>query len=82
MLNPTMSTLTANSVSRAPPRIISTTTGRPRASPASQSAAAIATFTAGPAIATTISCWGLSGMRWRRATPPMGSKTMSRVTIP
>jgi len=44
--------------------------------------AAMATFTAGPANATHNSCRGLVGRLSRRATPPMGNKTMSRVLIP
>ena len=43
---------------------------------------AITTFTAGPARATTSSCFGSSGMRSSRATPPMGSKVTSGVWMP
>ena len=40
--------------------------------------AAMTTLTAGPARATHSSCFGSSGMRSIRATPPMGSRVMSR----
>ena len=42
----------------------------------------MATFTIGPAIATASSCAGFCGMRGMRATPPMGSKMTSGVSIP
>lgn len=45
-------------------------------------ATASTTLTAGPAIATSSSCFGWSGMRSILATPPMGSSVMSRVRIP
>ena len=45
-------------------------------------AAAMTTLTAGPASATHNSCIGWEGIFSRRATPPMGSKMMSRVAIP
>ena len=37
---------------------------------------------AGPASATQSSCMGLSGIRSRRATPPMGSSVISLVGMP
>ena len=40
------------------------------------------TFTPGPASATTSSWLGFSGMRSRRATPPIGHSMISRVAIP
>ncbi len=40
------------------------------------------TFTAGPARATQNSWAGWSGIRSSRATPPIGSKVMSRVRTP
>src|SRR6516164_3201489 len=45
-------------------------------------AIAIATFTSGPAIATRNSSYGSSGMRSRRATPPIGSSVTSGVDTP
>jgi hypothetical protein len=47
-----------------------------------KSIAAMATFTSGPAMAMATSCPGRSGMRSRRATPPMGKSVMSRVFTP
>ena len=44
--------------------------------------AAMATFTAGPAMAIQNSCAGLSGILSSRATPPMGSSVMSHVPTP
>jgi len=44
--------------------------------------AAMTTLTAGPAAATHSSCSGSSGIRSSRATPPMGSRVISRVRIP
>jgi hypothetical protein len=44
--------------------------------------AAMTTFTAGPAAATTNSSSGRSGIRCKRATPPMGKSVMSRVGMP
>ena len=35
-----------------------------------------------PAIATTSSCFGSSGIRSKRANPPIGNSVMSRVWIP
>ena len=43
---------------------------------------ASATLTAGPARATTSSWTGLSGIRWSRATPPIGRSVMSLVAMP
>ena len=45
-------------------------------------AAAIATFTAGPERATHNSWIGLVGSFSKRATPPIGSRMMSRVLMP
>ena len=39
-------------------------------------------FTIGPAIATASSCEGFRGRRGMSATPPMGSKITSGVSIP
>ena len=46
------------------------------------STAQITTLTAGPASATRISCFGSSGIRSSRASPPMGNSVMSGVLIP
>ena len=48
----------------------------------STSASAITRFTAGPASATASSRSGVSGMRLRLATPPIGSKVTSSVSMP
>ena len=40
------------------------------------------TFTSGPATATASSCEGFCGMRGMSATPPMGDKITSGVSIP
>ncbi len=42
----------------------------------------MASVTAGPASAISISCLGSRGMRSSCATPPMGSSVMSRVPTP
>ena len=46
------------------------------------SAMAMATFTSGPAMAMKNSSYGSSGMRSRRATPPIGSSVTSGVDTP
>jgi hypothetical protein len=46
------------------------------------STAAMTTFTAGPASATTSSSRGLSGMRSSEATPPIGHSVTSGVRMP
>ncbi len=48
----------------------------------SSKATMIATFTAGPARATTSSWLGFSGMRSRLAMPPNGHSVTSRVGTP
>ena len=42
----------------------------------------ITRLTAGPASATTSSCLGSLGSRWRLATPPIGSSVTSGVPMP
>ena len=80
MLNRIIMVFTNISRSRRPTsRVAATFTQR---TPNSHNTPTITTFTAGPASATTNSSDGLSGMRVRRAMPPIGSSTMSRVVIP